>query len=109
MQWIADQSSVLLNVEDLALLSEASGSSPRRSLDGVLVEVVRVLNRQCRNGTITASVREQLLSALLDSSDQIRTERQGPDCFRSAHDAELDALDDELNGDFWRERFPSHQ
>ena len=109
LSWTGEQGCLPLGPDDLVPLPPPRGISPRRSLDGAVVDVARLLNRQCRNGTITASVREQLLSALLDSSDQIRTERQGPDCFRSTHDGELDALDDELNGDFWRETFPSQQ
>jgi hypothetical protein len=48
--------------------------------------------------------RNNLLVALLDSSDRIRSQRHGLDSFREIHRARLDALDDELNGDFWRQR-----
>ena len=38
---------------------------------------------------------------LIEGSQQI-------DCVESVHIDELDAIDDEINGDFWRERFPSN-
>ena len=85
-------------------LPTPSGVSPRRSLDGTVIEVARVLNERCRAGTVSPEDRESLLVALLDSSDQIRSQRQGLDSFRENYVARLDALDDELNGDFWRQR-----
>ena len=81
-----------------------SGVSPRRSLDGTVVEVARLLNNRCRAGTLSPEDRKSLLMALLDSSDRIRSQRQGLDSFRANHAAQMDALDDELNGDFWRQR-----
>ena len=91
-------------LRELKPLPMPSGVSPRRSLDGTVVGVARRLNERCRAGTLTREDRDILLTALLDSSDRIRSQRQGLDSFRENHAARLDALDDELNGDFWRQR-----
>ena len=85
-------------------LPTPTGVSPRRSLDGTVVEVARLLKDRCRAGMVSLADRNNLSVALLDSSDRIRSQRQGLDSFRGNHAARLDALDDELNGDFWRQR-----
>ena len=97
----ADANDVL---QGLKSLPPPTGVSPRRSLDGMVADVARLLNERCRAGSVSPADRESLLVSLLDSSDRIRAQRQGPDSFRENHAALLDALDDELNGDFWRQR-----
>ena len=83
---------------------EAKGLSPRRSLDGSVVDVARCLNTLCRAERVSRADREKLLISLLDSSERIRLQRKGPDPFREKHAARLDDLDDELNGEFWDQR-----
>ena len=83
---------------------KAKGLSPRRSLDGSVVDVARCLNTLCRAEKVSRDDREKLLTSLLDSSDRIRLQRKGPDPFIEKYAAWLDALDDELNGDFWVQR-----
>ena len=102
--WLAHHADATELLGGLKPLHNPSGLSPRRSLDGTLVEVARLLNDRCRAGTVSHNDRDSLLVALLDSSDRVRSQRQGPDSFFENHDARLDALDDEFNGDFWRQR-----
>ena len=104
--WLAHHADAAEMLRELKPLPMPSGVSPRRSLDGTVVGVARRLNERCRAGTLTPEDRDSLLAALLDSSDRIRSQRQGLglDSFRENHAARLDALDDELNGDFWRQR-----
>ena len=104
VSWLAHHADAAEMLRGLEPLPTPSGVSPRRSLDGTVVEVARLLNERCREGTLSPDDRESLLVALLDSSDRIRSQRQGLDSFRENHAARLDALDDELNGDFWRQR-----
>ena len=99
---VAQESLVPLNHEDFGSLSAPRGISPRRSLDGSVSDVVRCLNRHCHAGTVADSARQELLESLLDHSDRIRRQRQGLDPFSRKHDLELEALDDEINGEFWR-------
>ena len=102
--WLAHHADADELLCGLKPLPTPSGVSPRRSLDGTVLEVARLLNARCRAGTVSPADRDSLLVALLDSSDRIRSQRQGMDSFRENHAAQLDALDDELNGDFWRQR-----
>jgi hypothetical protein len=102
--WLAHHADAKESLRGLKPLPTPSGVSPRRSLDGTVVDVARLLNVQCRAGKVSSADRDSLLAALLDCSDQIRSQRQGLDSFRENHAARLDALDDELNGDFWRQR-----
>jgi len=102
--WLAHHADAQDVLRGLKPLPTPSGVSPRRSLDGTVVSVARLLNVRCRAGTVSSADRDSLLAALLDSSDRIRSQRQGLDSFRENHAARLDALDDELNGDFWRQR-----
>ena len=106
VSWLARHADAAEMLRELKPLPMPSGVSPRRSLDGTVVGVARRLNECCRAGTLTPEDRDSLLAALLDSSDRIRSQRQGQglDSFRENHAARLDALDDELNGDFWRQR-----
>ena len=103
LSWLVHHADAAEMLRGLKPLPTPSGVSPRRSLDGTVIEVARVLNERCRAGTLSPEDRESLLVALLDSSDQIRSQRQGLDSFRENHAARLDALDDELNGTFWRQ------
>ena len=102
--WLAHHADAKESLRGLKPLPTPSGVSPRRSLDGTVVDVARLLNVQCRAGKVSSADRDSLLAALLDCSDQIRSQRQGLDSFRENHAARLDALEDELNGDFWRQR-----
>ena len=102
--WLAHHADAKESFRGLKPLPTPSGVSPRRSLDGTVVDVARLLNVQCRAGKVSSADRDSLLAALLDCSDQIRSQRQGLDSFRENHAARLDALDDELNVDFWRQR-----
>ena len=102
--WLAHHANATEALRGLKPLPTPTGVSPRRSLDGTVVEVARLLNDCCRAGTVSLEDRNNLLVALLDSSDRIRSQRHGLDSFREIHRARLDALDDELDGDFWRQR-----
>ena len=104
VSWLAHHADVAEMLRGLEPLPKPSGVSPRRSLDGTVVEVARLLNERCRAGTLSPADRDSLLAVLLDRSDRIRSQRQGLDSFRENHADQLDALDDELNGDFWRQR-----
>ena len=77
--------------------------NPRRSLVPELADVACQLNMHCRNGAVSDSARQELLVALLNTSDLVRGMRSGPDPLRIIGDRELDALDDEINGAFWRQ------
>ena len=68
-----------------------------------LADVACQLNMHCRKGAVSDTARQELLVALLNTSDLIRGMRSGPDPLRIVHDSELDALDDEINGAFWRQ------
>ena len=68
------------------------------------MEVARLVNDRCRAGTVSSEDRDRLLVALLDTSDLVRSQRQGMDSFRENHAPRLDALDEEINGDFWRQQ-----
>ena len=102
--WLAHHVDAAEMLRALKPLPMPSGVSPRRSLDGTVVEVARLMNERCRAGTLSPEDRDSLLDALLNSSDRIRSQRQGLDSFRENHADQLDALDHELNGDFWRQR-----
>ena len=102
--WLAHHADAKESLRGLKPLPMPSGVSPRRSLDGTVVEVARLMNERCRAGTLSPEDRDSLLDALLNSSDRIRSQRQGLDSFRENHADQLDALDHEINGDFWRQR-----
>lgn len=102
--WLAHHANAKEALRGLKPLPDARGVSPRRSLDGTLVEVARLLNVRCRAGTVSPADRDKLLVALLHSSDRIRSQRQGLDSFRENQAFRLDVLDHELNGDFWRQQ-----
>ena len=104
LSWLGHHADATGVLRGLKPLPTPRGVSPRRSLDGTVVEVARLLNDRCRAGAVSPEDRNSLLMALLDSSDRIRSQRQGLDSFRANHAARLDALDDELNGDFWRQQ-----
>ena len=102
--WLAHHAEATGLLRGLKPLPKPSGVSPRRSLDGTVVEVARLLNDRCRAGTVSSEDRDRLLVALLDTSDLVRSQRQGMDSFRENHAPRLDALDEEINGDFWRQQ-----
>ena len=102
--WLAHNADAAEMLRALKPLPMPSGVSPRRSLDGTVVEIARLMNERCRAGTLSREDRDSFLVALLNSSDRIRSQRQGLDSFRENHADQLDALDHELNGDFWRQR-----
>ncbi|QNI41171.1 hypothetical protein [Synechococcus sp. A15-28] len=102
--WLAHNADAAEMLRALKPLPMPSGVSPRRSLDGTVVEIARLMNERCRAGTLSPEDRDRFLVALLNSSDRIRSQRQGLDSFRENHADQLDALDHELNGDFWRQR-----
>ena len=89
--------------EELDLPPPPTGLNPRRSLVPELADVACRLNMLCRNGAVSDAARQELLVALLNTSDLVRGMRSGPDPLRIFHDRELDALDDEINGAFWRQ------
>ena len=78
------------------------GLSPRRSLDGAVGSLAREINRLCKEGVVVAKERQELLMLLLDVSDRVRQSRQHLDSFRAKYANDLDDLDHELNGSFWR-------
>ena len=89
--------------EELEPPTPPTGLNPRRSLVPELADVVCQLNKHCRNGAVSDMARQELLVALLNISDLVRAMRPGPDPLRIVHDSELDVLDDEINGAFWRQ------
>ena len=90
--WLAHHADAKESLRGLKPLPTPSGVSPRRSLDGTVVDVARLLNVQCRAGKVSSADRDSLLAALLDCSDQILSQRQGLDSFRENHADQLDAL-----------------
>ena len=106
--WLAHHADAKEVLRGLKSLPPPKGISARRSLDGTVVDVARLLNIRCRAGAVCPEDRYRLLVALLDSSDRIRSQRQGPDSFRQEQVARLDALDDEINGAFWCHQSSMH-
>lgn len=89
--------------EELVPPPPPTGLNPRRSLVPELADVACQLNKLCRNGAVSDSARQELLVALLNTSELVQEMRSGRDPLRNAYDRELDALDDEINGAFWRQ------
>jgi hypothetical protein len=94
---------VPLHWEELDPPPPPTGLNSRRSLLPELADVACQLNMHCRNGAVSDKARQELLVALLNASDLVRGMRSGPDPFRIVHESDLDALNDEINGAFWRQ------
>ena len=93
---------VPLDFDAMASLAPPSGTSPRRSLDGSMIPITRQSNRQTKKGAVSVAARDALLASMLDGSDRIRKQRNGSDPWLSTHAFDLDAWDEQINGDFWR-------
>ena len=94
---------VPLRWEELVPPPPPTGLNPRRSLVPEVADFACQLNKLCREGAVSDSARQELLVALLDTSELVQGMRSGLDPLRNAYDRELDALDNEINGAFWRQ------
>jgi hypothetical protein len=89
--------------EELVPPPPPTGLNPRRSLVPELADVACQLNKLCRDGAVSDSARQELLVALLNTSELVQGMRSGRDPLSNAYERKLDALDDEINGAFWRQ------